>query len=115
MVEVDRVERFDQREIEHREIERLLVADGAWLCQVSLGVSTMSPGPNTMFSPSTPVKLPLPLRPKRTALGECLCGGMISLASFRRYAVYIVLTVARARRQPGIDEDQPSDAPSCPS
>jgi hypothetical protein len=55
-----------------------------WLCQVSCGVSTMSPGPKVMFSPSTPVKLSAPVNPSRIAFGECRCGGMISLGSLRR-------------------------------
>ena len=39
----------------------------------------MSPGPKVMFSPSTPVKFEVPVRPKRIAFGEWRCGGMISL------------------------------------
>src|SRR5215469_12252660 len=62
----------------------------------------MSPGPKVMSSPPTPVKLHLPVRPKRMALGECRCGGITSLASLSRYAVYIVLTVARR----GVHRDQ---------
>jgi len=42
------------------------------------------------------------VRPKRMALGECRCGGITSLASLSRYAVYIVLTVARLGDRPGL-------------
>src|SRR5690348_6802969 len=55
-----------------------------------------------MSSPSTPVKLCLPVRPKRIALGECLCGGITSFGELSRYAVYIVVTVARRGARPGL-------------
>ena len=54
----------------------------AWLCQVSCGVSTRSPGPKVMFSPSTPVKLVSPVNPNRMAFGECRCGGIVSSIAF---------------------------------
>ena len=65
-----------------------------WLCQVSCGVSTRSPGPKVMFSPSTPVKLVAPVNPKRIAFGECRCGGIISWGILIRYAANMVETVA---------------------
>ena len=46
-------------------IERLLVADGAWLCQASLGVGTVSPGPTRCFAVIAG-EIALPLSPKRT-------------------------------------------------
>ena len=55
-----------------------------WLCQVSCGVSTMSPGPKVMFSPLTEVKLVWPVSPKRIAFGECLCAGAISCGTLIR-------------------------------
>jgi hypothetical protein len=62
----------------------------------------MSPGPKVMSSPPTPVKLPFPVKPNLTALGECRCGGITSFASLSRYAVYMVLTVARRGDRPGL-------------
>jgi hypothetical protein len=47
-----------------------------------------------MFSPFTPVKFVLPVKPKRMAFGECRCGGIISCGMLIRYAANSVVTVA---------------------
>ena len=53
--EIGRVEDIDERHVEHAQIDRGIVRTIAVIMPGVVRVSTRSPGPNVMFSPSTPV------------------------------------------------------------
>ena len=84
VLEIGGVEDVDERHVEHAEIDRGVVGPVAVIVPGVVRRQHQIARPEGDTSPSTPVKLVAPVMPKRIALGECRCGGMISCGTLMR-------------------------------